>query len=270
MVNLLNSRSPWSPEGRNLLNSEGWEGDNGELDYRPERDGPSYDIPLPVRGDPGPGTPVYYADDTMPVFKPGEVSSDPEPWVARGADARSAPPPQMAPVPDPQADYENGLPEIMPFVSIGGKENLPYLKSMFGRRLGEIADIARAQYPGASVRTGVTGRPIITMPPEATQWRPYPSPSWGDGPEFAMEEVPIGGREFQLDAPGVTLRDVANGGGQTVIKVGRALQQAARGAKAIGSLTGLPAAGVVIGGAKGYFEADQLIGQLARKYGSRP
>lgn len=158
-------------------------------------------------------------------------------------------------------------------MSVGGRESFPYFKSMFGRTLPEIADISRTQYPGASVRTGATGRPIITMPPDATQGRPYPSPSWGDvGPEFAMEEVPIGGQEFQLDAPGVTLRDVANGGGQTAAKVGSALQQATTGAKAAGWLSGSPVApivGALIGGAKGYYEADEKIGRLARKYGAK-
>lgn len=272
MVNYLNSR--WSPEGRNLLNSSGWEGYNGELDYRPERDGPAIAVPLPVYGYPQPEASLYYAaggDDPMPAFKPGEVSSSAEPWVSRNAGVPVAPPPQETPRLDPQEAYENSLPEIRPFVSIGGKESFPYIKSMFGRNLREIADIARAQYPGAAVRIGVSGRPIITMPPEATQGRPYPSPSWGDGPEFAMEEVPIGGQEFQLDAPGVTLRDVANGGGQTALKVYQALKKAAQ----IGTLAsrfGGPAGvvGALAGGAAGYYKADEKIAELARKFGARP
>ena len=112
--------------------------------------------------------------------------------------------------PAPEADEDaaaqiardNALEELPPFVSVGGKEFLPYLKTMTGGSDKETAEIAEVQYPGSKVRMGKNGRPITTMPEGATR-----------GGE------PVGGREYQINAEGLSLRDLANGGPQMAAKV---------------------------------------------------
>ncbi len=87
-----------------------------------------------------------------------------------------------------------------------------------------------------------------------------------------MEEVPIGGQEFQLDAPGVTLRDVANGGTQTAANLAAAYRAARGNPSAIAKLS--PGAAEVYGVAKGvgaYLGADKLLDRetWARLFGSK-
>ncbi|MHB1204797.1 MAG: hypothetical protein ACYCZX_04455 [Rhodospirillaceae bacterium] len=94
---------------------------------------------------------------------------------------------------------------------------------------------------------------------------------WGDGPDYELVEVPIGGQEFQVNAPGLSMRDVANGGGQEAMKVGNAIREARNGAKVGALMTESPAgalAGALVGGAKGYFKADQAIASLAHQFKS--
>ena len=233
----------------------------------------------PVDGDTGIRSSDYDGGDPMPVFRPGQVSADPEPSYAprvsaAGAGSSSAaqvgPPASNAGDDDASAiSKENALPELPPFVDIPGA-SFPYLKTMTARNSREMADIAGAQYPGATIRTGVTGRPLITMPASATHIEAHTAPSWGDGPDFALEEVPIGGQEFQLDAPDLTLRDVANGGAQTAWKVGNALYGALEGGT-VGEVGG-PAAGLVAAlarGARRYQKAGQQIEDWAHEFGSK-
>lgn len=221
MMNYFNSRQPWSPEGRNLLNSEGWEGYNGEFDYRPEVDDPLHPWrQLSAANRYGDVQPTYVdaaaRDDAMPVFKPGAVSSEREPWQPS---AKTNFPQRPAGVVDDREQEiarEDAMEELPPFVSVGDSENWPYWKTRDGATLKEIAAIAQTQYPGATVRIGQSGRPIIAMPSDTTRLKVRPINDWGSGP---LERENIGGQEFQLDAPGVTLRDVVNGGSQMAEKI---------------------------------------------------
>jgi hypothetical protein len=305
-MNLLNRRasnmSAFGP--RNLLNmagqDDGYARHNGNYFNTPEGESPDLmphegnflDGPIPVAWDSV--EPTLYSsadgggfDEGMPVFRPGEVSeapfpkNDAQPARPEAAVAAQEPVPtdQVPPAMEADGDdeaaavaRENQREELSPFTSLSGSGASPYAKTMAGRSDKETAEIAQAQYPGATVRMGKNGRPIIKMPDGATRVERRPVTAWGDGPDYELVEVPIGGQEFQLNAPVLSMRDVANGGGQEAIKVGNAMREVPTGAKAGFLMTESPVGAVVgalVGGAKGYFEGGQVIGKLARSFKSR-
>ena len=155
---------------------------------------------------------------------------------------------------------ENGLPELGPMVNMPGQRFAGYIKTTVARGLPELADIAHTQFPGATVRTGAGGRPLITLPAGSTVAHMVPSPSWGDGPEFALEEEPAGGREFQLDAPGYSLRNALND----------KVQNAPKAAAAAAALTpGLSVAGKILGAVGNYLTVEEIRKRLAQAAGSK-
>ena len=88
----------------------------------------------------------------MPVFRPGEVSSAPEPppRFSEGAERRAAfpaGPPATGAVSDDAREIarENGLPELPPFVNTGGKGDFAYAKTATADGLRELTAKAGTQ-----------------------------------------------------------------------------------------------------------------------------
>lgn len=244
MANLFNSRSPWSPEGRNLLNASGWEGyeapsgDRGSTASLLDQVLQSLGMPRTVMSVPAYG-------DPMPVMRSGEVTSSPEPLSSR-EDTFAG-----------EVGSDQGVPELPPWVKVNGQDSSGYSKIALARgNMAAAREIALKQFPGASIRDDTQGNPIIRLPEGATRtdWRVNGADFEGN-PTFEAREVPIGG-EFYLNKSGLSSRDLADFAVNQVFKgIGSGL------GGLIGSTGAMPIVGAGLGAGLGIEAMDAAARQ---------
>lgn len=190
MINYLNSRARWSPEGRNLLNSSGWEDYNGELDYRPERDGPMESVPLPV---------VRRYGDWQPSYiELAAAYNEPTPIGGRGE-----PPTRSAP---------ESLPELPGDLAVNGRPSL--LFGELAQAAGDAkaqADIIRKHFPGWPTRLDSNGRLIVNVPDNVTTTIDEMPVALPERDVMPGQRIAVAVRgEHYVDRPGISNRNAAD------------------------------------------------------------
>jgi hypothetical protein len=216
--------------------------------------------------------------DPMPVFRPGEVSSAPEKFMPL-PDTRSpaATPREAVGILDRIKDAvaglkdrydgatrrEDGIAELPPDISVGGKDNWGYSKLTLARDNNAAAQgIALKQYPGATIRKDEWGNPIIRLPDGAVRTESHIVDFNEDGfPIIEQKRVPISG-EFYLNKPGFTQRDAVNFAAEKAFT-----EPAALLGGVVGSAAGLGIPGRAAGAALGIEAMDALAQRAGSEEG---